>query len=753
MKIKNKIISIKIPYKYLAFFSIFILLFSILIYKTTYGDISNVLTEDATNITATGAKLWGSMSPGAQGAPGSANAYFRYSALEYAPPLFCNDIFGSKMKATNEVPIWGSTQIEVHATVSDLAPDTTYYYCMIGSNNDEISSTGGVKSFTTATEGVSVETKDALVINKTSVDLNGHYNAAIPAETWFEYKKDGTGEQNNNNTTTNPAYNWSDPIGKIKRNSSTSDDMTFPLTGLSPSTKYQFRAVIEPLSSTRTTYGTILVFTTKDSSGSNNDDGSNSSGTPYINPCLNTDDTNCNGTGGDGTVPTTNGLPDLKAGNVTPNNAVINTPTILSAKIINRGGGSTNKSFYSFFQISTIYRGNGTPGGTTGNGTVNSVPTTNTQNNITSFLKNILSPEKVMAAVNTNNTPPTATPPDPTLINLPPVLTPTLGSGVTTNVTTSYTFTSLGTYYARACADKKSLADFGLIKESIENNNCGSWVAIKISSSSLPTVGICAPTHWSCSAGTSINNTGNASSGWTWVCSVTANPTLDSAKNAYCAEGGSSTGCPNGATNPPTCTVGPGGYCLNGATNPPTCTITGTGCSNGAINPTLCTTGSGGNCLNGAINPPTCDSFGNNNLGGNTNNNTNNNNTGELHLGDTATPPDDAIVRYHEGIEHVFVRQIVKNTDIAKMYGYTEGTNLLSFAWNLADKLAREFGYVSASGKEIRVSVPDIAAYQLKLNGNILTVYEYYNSKIVNIESTTTILRSIYEYEYYFTKK
>jgi hypothetical protein len=121
-------------------------------------------------------------------------------------------------------------------------------------------------------------------------------------------------------------------------------------------------------------------------------------------------------------------------------------------------------------------------------------------------------------------------------------------------------------------------------------------------------------------------------------------------------------------------------------------------------------------------------------------------------LGETVAPPNDAIVRYHEGIETVFVRQIIANTDFAKTYGYIQGSNLQTFADNLADQLARAFGYVSSTGKEIRVSKPDVAAYQLQLVGSKLTVYEYYNNKIVDVRNLTTVFKSASSYEYYFTK-
>jgi hypothetical protein len=78
--------------------------------------------------------------------------------------------------------------------------------------------------------------------------------------------------------------------------------------------------------------------------------------------------------------------------------------------------------------------------------------------------------------------------------------------------------------------------------------------------------------------------------------------------------------------------------------------------------------------------------------------------------------------------------------------------NLQTFAENLADQFARAFGYVNANGREIRVGPPDIAAYQLQLIGNKLTVYEYYDNKIIDIRSTTATFKNASGYEYYFKK-
>jgi len=148
----------------------------------------------------------------------------------------------------------------------------------------------------------------------------------------------------------------------------------------------------------------------------------------------------------------------------------------------------------------------------------------------------------------------------------------------------------------------------------------------------------------------------------------------------------------------------------------------------------------------------TDDSDDDNNGGGNGNGSGNGTGGGYI-LGQILTPPELAVVRSKEGIETVFVRQIMANNELAKTYGYVEGTDLETFAWNIADVIARAFGYVNPNtGKEIRVAKADIAAYELKMEDRKLTVYEYYDSKIVNIQTFSTIMRNSYYYEYYFRK-
>ncbi len=126
--------------------------------------------------------------------------------------------------------------------------------------------------------------------------------------------------------------------------------------------------------------------------------------------------------------------PDLTAGNVTPASSLINTQTTLSSTITNIGGGSTLKTFSSFFAITQ------------------SNPGTSSSSNSSS------------------------------LVSLD-VTIPIMSPKTSNTAKVSYKFTSAGTYYIRACADKKSAVDDGLITEVNENNNCGAWTTFTVTSS------------------------------------------------------------------------------------------------------------------------------------------------------------------------------------------------------------------------------------------------------------------------------
>ncbi|MBS3903972.1 MAG: hypothetical protein KGZ39_01430 [Simkania sp.] len=123
-----------------------------------------------------------------------------------------------------------------------------------------------------------------------------------------------------------------------------------------------------------------------------------------------------------------------------------------------------------------------------------------------------------------------------------------------------------------------------------------------------------------------------------------------------------------------------------------------------------------------------------------------------LILGQEATPPSDAIVRYHEGIETVLARQIRRNTAFAERYGYNGG-NIVNFAWDLAHTFAKfYFGYINEQNLEVRVSAPDVSAYELRQVSNTLVVYEYYKNVIVDIRSKTVEFKNKNPYEYYFRR-
>lgn len=125
--------------------------------------------------------------------------------------------------------------------------------------------------------------------------------------------------------------------------------------------------------------------------------------------------------------------PDLVAGAPTPTVAVVNVATTFSSRITNQGTAGTGGSFGNLFQVTTNPVG----------GTITDYPT-------------VLS------------------------------MSPLAGNGGSSNATRSITFSSTGTYYMRACADKTSSSSVGVIAESNETNNCSLWTPITVSAGGLP---------------------------------------------------------------------------------------------------------------------------------------------------------------------------------------------------------------------------------------------------------------------------
>ena len=124
-------------------------------------------------------------------------------------------------------------------------------------------------------------------------------------------------------------------------------------------------------------------------------------------------------------------LPDLIiSSGVVPTSALVNTATTYSAIVKNKGEGTTGASFVNLFQTATD-------------------------------ITNLMSPVGLKDYATTSMD--------------------TLEAGATANTSKSITFSSVGTYYVRACADKSSAGDTGKIKESDEDRNCSEWTPVTVS--------------------------------------------------------------------------------------------------------------------------------------------------------------------------------------------------------------------------------------------------------------------------------
>ncbi|MGE5540707.1 MAG: CARDB domain-containing protein [Bacillota bacterium] len=220
------------------------------------------------------------------------------------------------------------------------------------------------------------------------------------------------------------------------------------------------------------------------------------------------------------TVTGTSALPNLTAGAVTPVSATMGTPVTLTASINNTSATTTGTGFTNLFQRATDANG------------------TNASDIGTSAFSSAL-----------------------------------LG-GSSKNATLSYTFPTSGTWYVRVCADKNAAGNNGVISESSETDNCGSWTAITVADSAATLS--CTPNKTSIQSGQSI----------TW----SASPTNLGTYTWSPSEGGSISG---GASYTRTYNTA-GAYGMNvtaggktavcSASGNPTVTVTG---GNSCTNPTV----------------------------------------------------------------------------------------------------------------------------------------------------------------------
>ena len=119
---------------------------------TRYGEIlsfvagaspPSVVTDATSSVEGTRATVTGS----ADRNNSPTKVWFRYGP---ADPGVCDDHFGSRVQASSDTPIdVDSSNGAYSAILSDLRPNTTYYYC-IGGSNQGGAAFGKVRSFTTA---------------------------------------------------------------------------------------------------------------------------------------------------------------------------------------------------------------------------------------------------------------------------------------------------------------------------------------------------------------------------------------------------------------------------------------------------------------------------------------------------------------------------------------------------------------------------------------------------------------------------
>lgn len=614
-----------------------------------------VETYDADNITQTTARLHGAGGDKTTNPTLRLTGYFRYSKAAISP-IFCNDIYGSNMISTKDINL-GAKEDKTctqggkypdcippasqtfYQNIGDLSPNTTYYYCAIVSNKNNIAYGGEsiVKQFRTNCYETIANTKSATNIKSTSARLNGSYcSAKIIANetgktiekviTYFEYRKNiAGGELSSFSAIPNSEQKYE--MGDL---ANLYGNIQFNLLGLTPNTEYIFRTVVKTADSDankKTTYGSPEKFTTIPGAGGRDTGGSGC--TSCVKPTV--------------TVTVTANPSSIKPGEST---TISWTSTNTTACTTSAGSpGSSNETGIT--------------------GSFNTGPLTNSKSySVTCTGANGTRTGSVYVFVNTT-----------------------------------------GTGYTPQCSDTLDNDKDGKID--ILDPNCHvdgdlnkEYVPTHYSELSSPVV-IPPGTDYTPQYNPN-NGTWGTRDGRTWT------------------NGTWGTGTDSGTW---TATSGTGG----------TGTVYWAG--NGDGTGTWYSSTGSGTWTNGKR-------TGSAGTGTWTN----------LVLGQKAIPPWDAIVRYHEGIETVFIRQIMNRSIFTQKYGYQEGMNLQTFAEDLADQFARSFGYVNANGKEIRVGPPDIAAYQLELIGNKLTVYEYYANKIVDIRNTTATFKNKSDYEYYFKK-
>lgn len=204
---------------------------------TTLGQAPAATTQAATNISASGATLNGSV---------NANDISTTVTFDYGTTTG----YGQTASATPG-QVTGNTGTAASAVISGLTPGVTYHF-RIKAVNSLGTAYGDDMVFTTAGSAPTATTQPVTNLSSRGATLNGTVNAnGLSTTITFEY-----------GTTTSYGQTAAATPGQITGNLSTS--VNAAITGLSSSTTYHFR--IKAINSAGTSYGSDLTFTTTNTS-------------------------------------------------------------------------------------------------------------------------------------------------------------------------------------------------------------------------------------------------------------------------------------------------------------------------------------------------------------------------------------------------------------------------------------------------------------------------------------------------------
>jgi uncharacterized protein (TIGR02145 family) len=203
---------------------------------TTLGQVPAATTQAATNLSATGATLNGTV---------NANDLSTTVTFEYGTTTdYGQTTAGSPGQVT------GNTSTIVSAVLTGLTPGTTYHFRIKAVNSVGITYSSDMVFSTTGLVPI-VTTLAAINISATGATLSGSANAnGLTTTVIFEY-----------GTTASYGQNATPTFDQITGNSNIAEYAT--ITGLTQNTTYHFR--IKAVNSAGTTYGSDLTFATLNS--------------------------------------------------------------------------------------------------------------------------------------------------------------------------------------------------------------------------------------------------------------------------------------------------------------------------------------------------------------------------------------------------------------------------------------------------------------------------------------------------------